>query len=498
MKSFSNRLSFIFLLFSLLTKKSFGGTKDCVRRRRNLFKMDDTFADHLAELSNDSKTPSCVNVDYKMTCDEVLELQGVTKITDIKFPDLNLPEDLNPRMRHHVIKKYLEDVNTASGIGATYMCCRISNAWITEFESLSMLYEEFCDVNFKHFTKQNEIINMAMETDTPIGYFDTLVKFCPKRITSEYQQELSRDQIEVTPWSKITYATLRNEKIKDLAISNGECKSVTIDDQVNPDHNGYLTVILADEDIFYGSLKVFTGLEITEENLYIWGTYEDLFTLEVVRNIHGTPMSVYGFKIGRAIRFSGINEQEVKEGWKEWIKTNRYSLLDRSCVHSAVNLLDLGLPENVCHFNHNLQFPFPQAVFDQILKIGQSTTLGTELGEDEIEKIQTKIYEWAEKNKKEASLAKKEILTQLDEDKAVEIQDVIGNQVPIIERQVGSKEEWKSSKKEIDSLFLNSSSMLNMLCIIIGTLLGVTIYHFAFQSAKIETDSISLLFSETA
>ena len=69
-------------------------------------------------------------------------------------------------------------------------------------------------------------------------------------------------------------------------------------------------------------------------------------------------------------------------------------------MHSVMNLLKVGLPSNTCPFNHELQFPFPQPVFDQIVQIGKNTTLGTELKRRDIDLIQKKVDELAKKNKK--------------------------------------------------------------------------------------------------
>lgn len=75
-----------------------------------------------------------------------------------------------------------------------------------------------------------------------------------------------------------------------------------------------------------------------------------------------------------------------------WIKTDRYSLGDRSCVHATIELVRSILPENACELNENIQFPFPKNSFNEIVQIGEQTTLGQELNPKEVKRIQDRIH----------------------------------------------------------------------------------------------------------
>lgn len=440
------------------------------RRRRNL----DRILDSSGYDYSSSKTPSCANVNYDMACIEIVAEQvSSKKLEDLKFPDMNIQDGMEPTMKSIAIQNYLMDLNGYSETAASYMCCKISEASYSDFEELSMKYEKWCDVNFAHFEKTQEILDLAKQYYQKMDYFHTVSTFCPRRITTKHKVKLTDNQIEATPWSKIAAATNLNAKVKDMTILNGVCKKVTH----APEKTGMLTIILADEDVFYASLKAFRGPEVTEENFYIWGpdANENLYSLEIVRKVHGTQIPIYGFSIGRAIRFTNIDEDIVNAAWEEWLKTDIYSLVDRSCVHSVMNLLKVGLPSNTCPFNHELQFPFPQPVFDQIVQIGKNTTLGTELKRRDIDLIQKKVDELAKKNKKARD-------------------DECTNSQPEGKGEEGKSEkegEFANGDQSIVNSLPNSNVVWNM---VIGGLLGVTIYHIIISlKSKKKGDTEPLL-----
>merc|ERR1711974_165404 len=128
--------------------------------------------------------------------------------------------------------------------------------------------------------------------------------------------------------------------------------------------------------MYYGSLKTFVGAidNLTEDKFMIWAAKEPLYSLEIVRNIHGGAADLYPMKVSRAIQFRGLDIKNIQQAWKKWTKDERYSLLNRSCVHSVIHLLQAGLGNKICDWNQNLEFPFPLSIFGQLLKIGQQAT----------------------------------------------------------------------------------------------------------------------------
>jgi len=117
----------------------------------------------------------------------------------------------------------------------------------------------------------------------------------------------------------------------------------------------------------------------------------------MVQNVHATAAvgSLYHMKIDRAIEFKGVNEKMIEDAWKNWIQNDRFSIFDRSCVHSIIHILKSVL-NDVCPFNNNVQYPFPKTSYEEIVQIGEDTNLGRELEIKEMKRIEDKIHHIAD------------------------------------------------------------------------------------------------------
>lgn len=332
-------------------------------------------------------TVSCSGVEYSnKICDDYLTDKGYSKLSDVQFPKLQ------PEVSATTLEN-IGEIQTLSELVGTYMCCEISKISLWDYKKLSFIYEEFCDANYGHFSHHKSILGFANDNAIKIGHFAVLVSFCPARIV---KQNPSADV--ATPWEKISPAVNTNANVRNTKVVSGECEKIestpiggTSSSAVEEEN--VFTILLADEDVYYGSLKAFVGPidQLTEDKFMIWAADEPMYSLEIVRNIHGTPAELYPMKISRAIQFKATDNENVRQAWEEWIQNERYSLLNRSCVHSVVNLLKAALPAHKCTFNEDLEFPFPLSTFEQIVQIGAQTSSGEELNFESIDQIQGKI-----------------------------------------------------------------------------------------------------------
>jgi len=323
---------------------------------------------------------SCLGKDYSaFQCVDFLKERGYSKLADVQFPKIQQEGSFQP-------VETLAQVQNLSELVGIYMCCEISKVNIWDYKKLSFIYEEFCDANYAHFTHHKEILELGKKNFVKVGNFAALVSFCPARIV---KQNPSSDV--ATPWKKIRPAVDLNENVQNTKVVNGECKKnnkINLENEQNT-----LTILLADEDMYYGTLKAFWGPvdQLSEDKFMIWAADEAMYSIEIVRNIHGTPAKLYPMKVSRAIQFKGIDVENVKTAWEKWIQQKRYSLLNRSCVHAMVHLVQAALGNELCEFNEELQFPFPIPTLEQFVEIGIQTTMGSELAPENVNEIQVKI-----------------------------------------------------------------------------------------------------------
>jgi len=334
-------------------------------------------------------TVSCIGADYSnVICADYLGEQGFSKLSEVQFPKIQLGATATAL-------ENMDELRKLSELAGLYMCCEISKVSIWDYKRLSFVYEEFCDANYAHFNHHKPIIQLARDNSIPIGHFEALASFCPARIV---RQNPGADV--ATPWKKVRPAVETNPKVQNTKVVDGQCKKME-EAQILKGGSDVLTILLADEDVYYGSLKTFIGSveELDEDKFMIWAADEPMYSLEIVRNIHGTPASLYPMQVGRAIQFKGVDAARVRQAWTEWTKNERYSLLNRSCVHSVVHLLRAALPYDQCNFNEELQFPFPVSTFDQLVQIGRQIGNGAELNGKMVGQIQDKIDDILEKKR---------------------------------------------------------------------------------------------------
>ena len=147
-----------------------------------------------------TKKLACFDIIFKISKNTfmiVFDLVSSKKLEDLKFPDMNIQDGMEPTMKSIAIHNYLMDLNGYSETAASYMCCKISEASYSDFEELSMKYEKWCDVNFAHFEKTQEILDLAKQYYQKMDYFHTVSTFCPRRITTKHKVKLTDNQSKI-------------------------------------------------------------------------------------------------------------------------------------------------------------------------------------------------------------------------------------------------------------------------------------------------------------